>query len=123
MVRVIGVSLLIAVAFLIVASDPTVRADDAKSKVVAVPRNFEVTMKSNKFQSDNIEIVVGDTVRWVNEDDHKHSVTTVAGGLTMPELMVEGEEHSDRITFNTAGEFKYKCIFHSGMAGTITVKK
>ena len=41
--------------------------------------------------------------------------------ITMPEVIVEGGAFSQRITFNQAGVFKYKCRFHGGMTGKVTV--
>jgi plastocyanin len=85
-------------------------------------RNYEVRMKDSKFDQKEIEIKVGDTVSWVNDDDMKHSVTTVTGSeISIAEIIVEANEHSARTKFDTAGTFKYKCKFHSGMTGTIKV--
>lgn len=86
-------------------------------------RNFEVTMKSNKFDQKEIVIKVGDTVRWINEDEAKHSVTNDGGDLTMTEIIVDGQTFSKRISFDKEGMFKYKCKFHGGMTGMVTVVK
>lgn len=86
-------------------------------------RNFEVKMKGNKFDQKEFEIKVGDTVTWINEDETTHSVTTATGSdISITEILVDEDKHSDRTKFDTAGTFKYKCKFHpSGMTGSIKV--
>ena len=87
-------------------------------------RNFEVSMKNNLFNQKDITVSAGDTVRWINEDNGKHSVTPDTDGSPFKEIVLDGGTFSDRITFDKAGTFKYHCKFHpKAMMGTITVTK
>jgi plastocyanin len=79
-------------------------------------------MKGNKFDQADLTIAVGDTVRWVNDDNGKHSTTPDTEGAPWTEMIVEGGAHSDRVTFAKAGTYEYHCKFHGTMKGKITVK-
>ena len=63
-------------------------------------------------------VPVGTTVRWVNEGEIPHTVTSEAGGFDSG-LIVAGAE-SVR-TFAEPGTFDYLCTLHPEMTGTITV--
>lgn len=80
-------------------------------------------MTDNKFDQKDIQIAVGDSVGWLNDDDGKHSVSTETGSeLSITEIIVQASVHSSRIKSEKGGVFKYKCKFHSGMTGTVTVR-
>lgn len=112
-----ALSMLLCVAF----ADPSVRGDDKGKKAA---RNFEVRMKGNQFDQKDISVSVGDTVRWVNEDNGKHSVTTDTGSaISVDEVVVDGGTFTDRITFDKEGVLNYHCKFHGTMKGTVTVTK
>jgi plastocyanin len=79
-----------------------------------------VTMKDIKFQPSNVDVKVGDTVTWTNDDSAGHDVTGDDFKSGSPGGMASGDtfEH----TFDTAGTFDYVCTVHPGMEGTVTVK-
>jgi plastocyanin len=89
------------------------------------------TMATGGYDPDPVEISVGDTVRWTNDDSTPHTVTS--GGPNAPNkgqefdsspnlnpLMAPGDtfEH----TFKTAGEFPYYCQLHPNLVGTVIVR-
>jgi len=79
-----------------------------------------VTMKDIKFNPSTVNIKVGDTVTWTNDDSIAHDVTgdgfksgsagNIQGGGTY------------KHTFDKAGTFKYVCTVHPGMEGKVVVK-
>ena len=71
------------------------------------------------FTPATLEIAVGDTVTWINDDDTEHTVTAFDGAFDSGEL-AEGASFS--FTFDAPGEFRYRCLFHSEMQGTIVVR-
>lgn len=115
-----ALTLFVAMAVAMSGMSPSVGGDD-KPKDKAAARNFEVSYKGNKIDQADITVAVGDTVRWVNEDD-RHSVTFDMPGAPWAEKIVEGGAFTERAKFTTAGEFKYHCKFHASMKGTVTVK-
>ena len=65
------------------------------------------------------------TVRWINEDETIHTVTsgTPDGGLTgVFDSSVINAGDSFEYTFNTIGTFDYLCIVHPWMIGSVTVE-
>jgi plastocyanin len=80
----------------------------------------EVTMQDIEFQPGNIDVKVGDTVTWTNDDSAGHDVTGDDFKSGDPGGMATGDtfEH----TFDKAGTFDYVCTVHPGMEGSVTVK-
>jgi plastocyanin len=85
----------------------------------AEPAALEVSMADRAFSPAVLEISVGDTVTWINDDDTEHTVTADDGAFDSGQLN-EGATFS--FTFDTPGEFAYHCQFHSEMQATIVVR-
>jgi plastocyanin len=117
---------LTSAVFLVLALALTVCGTSGEeAKKDAKARNFEVRMMdAPKFDAKDIEIAVGDSVTWINQDSIKHSVTVNDDSdLKKPEIILDGMKFSKRITFDKAGTFSYHCKFHpTDMKGTVTVK-
>jgi len=77
----------------------------------------DVTIGDFAFSPAAIEVKVGDTVTWTNNDSLPHTVTG-DGGLASSELAT-GQTYSK--TFDTAGEYAYACTIHPAMTGTVVV--
>lgn len=77
-----------------------------------------VVIKDFAFTPANLEIKVGDTVRWVNEDGPQHSAWDLNDAFDTG-LLATGQSAS--LTFNGAGTFAYRCRPHGNMRGTITI--
>jgi len=80
---------------------------------------FSTMIKGMSFTQPQIEIAVGTTVTWKNEDQLAHTVTATDKGFDSG--MIEpgsGWSH----TFNQAGTFTYSCTPHPFMKGTVVVK-
>jgi plastocyanin len=78
------------------------------------------------FIPDFVEIFVGDTITWFNDDTAAHTVTsgTVTegpDGFFDSSLVVSGNEFS--VTFNQPGTFPYFCMVHPWMVGQVIVKE
>jgi plastocyanin len=108
----------------------------AATKTVEIPGRF--------FQPKKVTIFVGDTVRWINRDDSKHTVTAntsarsqgesfdssnnCPGNLLFDDCMDPGDTFSH--TFRKAGTFTYRCKLHGSdtsfancaMCGQVIVK-
>jgi plastocyanin len=73
----------------------------------------------HRFEPKDIAIKVGDTVQWVNEDEDFHTVTSVDDSFPGSDLDGVGATFSH--TFDSAGEFPYRCDIHLSMKGTVEV--
>jgi plastocyanin len=77
-----------------------------------------------------IEVNVGDTVTWINDDLAPHTATSgssdsgstgMFGGTDDSPEIIGPEGDTQSFTFNEAGEFEYYCTLHPNMVGTVVV--
>jgi len=78
--------------------------------LTVVERNFA-------FEPSSLEVKVGDTVTFVNEDSAPHVVS-----IDGKDLGNQNQGDSVSWTAEKAGEFPYVCTIHPSMTGTIVVK-
>lgn len=82
-----------------------------------------VTIKTFAYKPNPLKISVGTTVKWTNQDEILHTVTS--GTRDKPDGQFDGKldsvgstfEH----TFEKAGTFMYVCTIHPGMDGEVDV--
>jgi len=84
----------------------------------AAAAQANIGMGPSYFSPSQITINVGDTVVWTNTDTIPHTVTANDGGFDGG-TMQPGAVYSR--TFIAPGTFSYRCLFHPGMVGTISV--
>lgn len=77
-----------------------------------------VVIKDFAFTPADIQIKVGDSITWINEDNVRHSVTDLNGAFDTG-LLSQGQEAT--MTFGGLGKFDYRCTPHAKMRGTITI--
>ena len=93
-----------------------------------------ITMGDKAYTPNPIDIKIGDTVTWTNNDNIFHTVTSGLGsddtnsgkefdsGLSGPTaLITQGKTFSH--TFATGGDFQYFCQLHPTMIGKVVVTK
>ena len=83
---------------------------------LAGPQRIDVEISSLAFAPADLTARVGDTLVWVNRDLVPHTVT--ADELASGPLR-SGAVHTFVPT--KAGEIRYACEYHPGMAGRLTV--
>jgi plastocyanin len=83
----------------------------------------DVAIQTFQFTEASIEVKVGTTVTWTNNDDIDHSVTSgtppEGDKLFDSDFFLKGKTFSQ--TFTTAGEFPYFCRKHNSMVGMVKV--
>lgn len=70
------------------------------------------------YQPKSLEIPVGTTITWTNQDAIQHSVTAADGSFDSG-LFTQGSTFSQ--TFDTPGTYTYTCSRHGSMLGEVTV--
>ena len=95
------------------------RDGDSKDKDAKGPKNL-VTIKDRKYAPATLTIKAGDSVTWVNKDDHDHTVDAAddKDGFSSGNL---SSGDTFKHTFPKAGKYKYSCSYHPRMKGTIVV--
>lgn len=84
----------------------------------AAGEEVAVSIESFSF-GDPIEVTVGTTVTWTNNDSAPHTVTQKGGEGFQSNQIASGDTFS--FTFTEAGTFEYFCEFHANMSGTVIV--
>ena len=74
-------------------------------------------VNGDRFRPPTLTVARGTRVRWVNADNVSHTTTSNTG--IWAATLSPGERFARR--FRRAGEFDYRCTFHTGMIGTIVV--
>ena len=91
------------------------------TSVSIVPGSSSLT--DTAFQPNPVQVSVGTTVTWTNNDAQPHTATsgqnaTPDGTFDSSIMAPQGTfEH----TFTEAGEFPYFCLLHPNMVGTVSV--
>lgn len=98
-----------------VANDGNPEGPDAKQTGASV----EVEMINTSFEPAAVEVSVGDTVEWTNEDDFDHNATAEEGADFASGDFGYDETFEWKAT--EPGEISYTCTLHPGMDGTINV--
>mgnify|MGYP002336399323 CR=1 FL=1 len=77
-----------------------------------------ITMKNMVFSPSRLEVSMGTTVTWVNDDNMVHTVTSDDGFFSSGDLQ-PGQKFTYR--FSDAGQYNYHCDRHAGMTGAVVV--
>jgi plastocyanin len=86
------------------------------------------SLTDTAYQPNPVQVSVGSTVTWTNDDSQPHTVTS--GQNAQPDgkfnsspnfnpLMTPGQTFS--YTFTEAGQYPYYCALHPNMVGTVSV--
>ncbi len=78
----------------------------------------QVTIQNLTYQPATLQVRVGTTVTWTNQDNVSHSVT-FRNGMKDSGLFAQGQSFS--YTFNTPGTYQYYCTVHPSMVATVIV--
>ncbi|MDQ3852361.1 MAG: plastocyanin/azurin family copper-binding protein [Thermoproteota archaeon] len=94
---------------------------NATGSVSIVPGSS--TLTNNAFQPNPVQVSMGTTVTWTNDDAQPHTATSgqnatpdgrFDSGIMAPAATFEH-------TFTEAGEYPYFCLLHPNMVGTVSV--
>ena len=96
---------------------PTPMASPTPTPVIGVTQ-VTITFTS-KFQPAYIQVRVGTTVTWTNNDNVGHTVTFRNGMADSRRIDAGGGTYS--YTFKSKGYFPYYCTIHPDMVGAVTV--
>ena len=86
------------------------------------------TLTDTAFNPNPVQISVGDTVTWTNDDSQPHTVTSGQNGQpdgkfdsspNFNPLLAPGATFSH--AFTEAGQYPYYCALHPNMVGTVSV--
>jgi plastocyanin len=102
-----------AVAALVAAASvlPAATADAAPAAV---------SIQFSQFGPSHVDVLPGETVRWTNVSERRHTVTADDASFDSGDLFA-GDEFSS--VFDAAGVYTYHCRVHAGMTGEVDVRR
>jgi plastocyanin len=83
-----------------------------------------VFIRQDAYSPSHIEVLLGTTVTWTNQDNVPHSVIVapvVISAANMGESRLLSPGQSFSYTFTSDGTFKYACTEHPNMTGVVIV--
>ena len=84
----------------------------------AEPVVHDVAIRSFKFEPAQLQVHIGDTIRWTNHDVAPHTATADEFGWDTEEI---AKDASGEITVTEGMETSYFCAFHPHMKGSIEI--
>ena len=85
---------------------------------LASANQWSVSIEDFYFESAHAAVQPGDTITWINEGAHPHTVTADDGSFDSGTLQ-PGQSFS--WTFQAAGTVTYHCAIHPSMLGSVSV--
>jgi plastocyanin len=82
--------------------------------------SLAVEIKEFAFNPPTIEVPVGGSVSWTNQDNVPHTATGIDREALQSGAIAFGESFEQ--AFETAGTYEYFCEFHPNMKGSIVVE-
>ena len=82
------------------------------------PNVWSVSIEDFYFEPADAAVQPGDTIMWVNEGSHPHTVTSDDGQFDSGTLN-PGDTFA--VTFEGSGTLTYHCEIHPSMTGSVTV--
>ena len=93
-------------------------APGGPASAVTIPSGA-ATLANRAFAPDEVDVAVGDTVTWTNNDSVSHTSTSDRSGWDSG-VVAPGGHFS--FAFPAAGTYQYHCAIHPGMVGTVVVR-
>lgn len=88
-----------------------------EGKVVSIVGNSG----GNSYKPNPIEIKVGDTVTWINNDSSLHTATSTSSNDSNLDSKVLRRGETFSFTFDKEGQYPYFCTLHPNMVGSVAV--
>ena len=96
---------------------------EVEAQIIIPNGNFDVT-GAGFYSPLNLEIPIGSTVTWVNDDSVPHNIQSIDREGKVTQLFNSPPLNTgDRFehTFDEEGVYKYYCSFHPWRVGLVTV--
>jgi plastocyanin len=111
--------ILVLLTVIVLTACSSVSGTTSKTTATSTSSGNTVTLANFAFSPATLNIQVGTTVSWTNNDSTTHTVTSDSGIFDSGNLAPNA---TFSYTFNTAGTFAYHCAIHTSMTGKVVVK-
>ncbi|MEX2016958.1 MAG: cupredoxin family copper-binding protein [Candidatus Pacearchaeota archaeon] len=99
---------------------PATNGNSQVNNSIPEPQTVNLDISGFAFVPATMQINVGDTVIWTNQDSTSHTVTSDSGNELNSPYLSQGQIYSH--TFTSSGTFDYHCKPHPSMKGKIIVR-
>jgi plastocyanin len=82
----------------------------------------KVTIADFKYGPEPVQVKSGGSITWTNSDSTPHTATDTADESVLDTGTLD-QGDSKTVTFEQPGTYRYTCLFHPFMHGTVTVTK
>ena len=90
------------------------------STVAPIPQTVTVSITDGEFDPRQVEVAVGGSVTWVNDDGTPHLLVSMTPNVIHSPLI--GKAGSYTRSFDVPGEYRYYCNIHNSMKGVVVVR-
>ena len=117
--RVSAASLAAAVLALTLASCGSGESGSAAT-TIAEPTAVEVRISDGAFDPRQVEVAVGGSVTWINDDVTTHDLLSLEPNVIDSPPIGKAGAYTAR--FTKPGEYRYYCSIHNSMKGVVVVR-
>ena len=86
----------------------------------APPTSVTVSIADGAFDPRRVEVAVGGSVTWVNDDDTPHVLLSTTPNVIGSPLIGKAGSYTQELS--APGEYRYYCTIHNSMKGTVVVR-
>jgi plastocyanin len=94
-------------------------SNTCESPIVVGDVSTTVEIRDYAYSPGNLQVPVGATVTWTNDDGAQHTATAKSRDWDTGKL---GQGESGAITFRVAGTYTYYCTIHPSMVARVVVR-
>ena len=101
-------------------SDASATAPDANTND-ATAQSDTVEISKSRYETKELDVTVGDTVTFHNNDGYAHTVTSKDDAPTAFDSGKFGQDETFQVEFTEPGTYNYFCQIHPTMRATVIV--
>jgi plastocyanin len=116
----VGAAVALALVAVACAGSDGSNGGGATATTIAAPRSVTVEIVDGQFDPRRIEVAVGGSVTWVNDDQTEHMIAFTAPNVIGSPLI--GKAGSYTRSFDAPGQYRYYCTIHNEMKGEVVVR-
>lgn len=115
-------AVLFSVFFTSCGESPDTPSSQYPTTSIAEPAPISATVRitDGKFDPRRVEVAVGGSVEWINEDVNPHLIVSATPNVIQSPLI--GKAGSYTRTFSSPGEYPYYCTLRNTLKGTVIVR-
>jgi len=115
-------ALLLSITLASCGESPDTPSSQYPTTSIAEPAPIAATVRitDGKFDPRRVEVAVGGSVEWINEDVNPHLIVSATPNVIQSPLI--GKAGTYTRTFSSPGEYPYYCTLRNTLKGTVIVR-